>query len=163
MFPLICRLPPLISVFALAEGWLFLNWMICLVLLILWLFWEVGSHGYSHHNFRIIFAFIIFIYPSSDWTYYGMVMAVRPGLRPTLRPSVYPSVRVSIRPFSALSQAGDADSSRAPGLTSGLQGSVNVHRGAILLVPQWRCISCFVFYTPICFDILSWNFAHDFV
>ena len=28
------------------------------------------------------------------------------------------------------------DSSRAPGLTSGLQGSVNVHRGALLLVPQ---------------------------
>ena len=34
------------------------------------------------------------------------------------------------------SQAGDADSSRAPGLTSGCQGSVNVHRGAFLLVPQ---------------------------
>ena len=34
------------------------------------------------------------------------------------------------------SQAGDADSSRAPGLTSVLQGSVNVHRGALLLVPQ---------------------------
>ena len=33
------------------------------------------------------------------------------------------------------SQAGDADSYRAPGLTSGLQGSVIVHRGA-LLVPQ---------------------------
>ena len=32
--------------------------------------------------------------------------------------------------------AGDAGSSRAPGLTSGLQGSVNVHRGALLLVPQ---------------------------
>ena len=45
-----------------------------------------------------------------------------------------------------LSQAGDADSSRAPGLTSGLQGSVNVHRGALLLVPQWQCISSFVFY-----------------
>ena len=28
-------------------------------------------------------------------------------------------------------QAGDADSSRAPGLTSGLQGSANVHRGAL--------------------------------
>ena len=27
-------------------------------------------------------------------------------------------------------------SSRAPGLTAGLQGSVNVHRGALLLVPQ---------------------------
>ena len=34
------------------------------------------------------------------------------------------------------SQAGDADSSRAPGLTSGVQGSMNVHRGALLLVPQ---------------------------
>ena len=40
-------------------------------------------------------------------------------------------------------QAGDADSSRTPGLTSGLQGSVN---GALLLVPQWQCISSFVFY-----------------
>ena len=45
------------------------------------------------------------------------------------------------------SQARDADSSRAPGLTSDLQGSVNVHRGALLLVPEWRCISSFVFYT----------------
>ena len=51
----------------------------------------------------------------------------------------------------AASQAGDADSSRAPGLTSGLQGSVNVHRGALLLVPQWQCISSFVFY------ILVWR------
>ena len=47
----------------------------------------------------------------------------------------------------AASQAGDADSSRAPGLTSGLQGSVNVHRGALLLVPQWQCISSVVFYS----------------
>ena len=36
----------------------------------------------------------------------------------------------------AASQAGEADSSRVPGLTSGLQGSVNVHRGALLLAPQ---------------------------
>ena len=45
----------------------------------------------------------------------------------------------------AASQAGDADSSRAPGLTSGLQGSVDVHRGALLLVPQWRYISSLYF------------------
>ena len=32
------------------------------------------------------------------------------------------------------SQAGDADYSRAPGLTSGLQGSMNIHRGALLFV-----------------------------
>ena len=37
----------------------------------------------------------------------------------------------------AARQAGDADPSWAPGLTSGLQRSVNVHRGAQLLVPQW--------------------------
>ena len=46
----------------------------------------------------------------------------------------------------AASQAGDADSARAPGLTFGLQGSVNVHRGALLLVAQWQWISSFVFY-----------------
>ena len=46
----------------------------------------------------------------------------------------------------AASQAGDADSSLAPGLTSGLRGSVNVHRGALLLVPQCQCISSFIFY-----------------
>ena len=44
----------------------------------------------------------------------------------------------------AASQAGDADSSRALGPTSGLQGSVNVNRGALLLVPvtvhQFFCI-----------------------
>ena len=55
----------------------------------------------------------------------------------------------------AASQAGDADSSRAPGLTSGLQGSVNVHRGALLLVPQWQCISSFVFYSK---DSEIWSY-----
>ena len=36
----------------------------------------------------------------------------------------------------AASQTGDTDSSRAPGLTSGLQGSVSVHGGTLLLLPQ---------------------------
>ena len=31
-------------------------------------------------------------------------------------------------------------------LSSGLQVSMNVHRGALLLVTQWQCISSFVFY-----------------
>ena len=55
-----------------------------------------------------------------------------------LEPVILISSRVRVRAFmaGAASQAGDADSSRAPGLTSGLQGSVNVHRGALLLVPQ---------------------------
>ena len=62
----------------------------------------------------------------------------------------------------AASQAGDADSSRAPSLTSGLQGSVNVHRGAQLLVPQWQCISSFVFYIIanfISFKIISYLYT----
>ena len=36
----------------------------------------------------------IFIRPSSDGTYYGMVMSVRPGLRSSVRQSVRPSVTV---------------------------------------------------------------------
>ena len=47
------------------------------------------------------------------------------------------------------SQAKDADSSRVHGLHSGFQGSVNFHRGALLSVPQWRCISSF--FLLICF------------
>ena len=47
-----------------------------------------------------------FIRPSSDGTYYGMVMSVRPSVRVSVRPSVRPS-RPSVRPsvrhsFSAL-------------------------------------------------------------
>ena len=65
----------------------------------------------------------------------------------------------------AASQAGDADSSRAPGLTSGLQGSMNVHRGALLLVPQWQCIISFVFYIlrikDTCRPCYHWKGFHE--
>ena len=40
---------------------------------------------------------VLFIRPSSDGTYYGMVMSVRPSVRPGLRPSIRPSVRPSVR------------------------------------------------------------------
>ena len=39
---------------------------------------------------------------------------------------------------------------------SGLQGSVNVHRCALLLVPQWQYISSFVFYS-IAFTMHVWH------
>ena len=53
---------------------------------------------------------------------------------------------------SAASQAGDADFSRAPGLTSGLQGSVNVHPwcsivGATVTVHQFFCFFHILKYT----------------
>ena len=63
----------------------------------------------------------------------------------------------------AASQAGDDESSRAPGLTSGLQGSVNVHRGALLLVPQWQCISYFLFHTCIYVILVETNIFPEFV
>ena len=56
----------------------------------------------------------------------------------------------------AASQAGDADSSRAPGLTSGLQGSVNVHRcaqsivGATVRVRQFFCVLHFCHTSSLC-------------
>ena len=58
------------------------------------------------------------------------------GPHPESSHHIYTSVVSQAFMAGAASQAGDADSSRAPGLTSGLQESVNVHRGALLLVPQ---------------------------
>ena len=49
----------------------------------------------------------------------------------------------------AAGQAGDANSSRVPGLNSGLQGSLNVYRDDLLLLPHWQRISSFVFYIDI--------------
>ena len=47
----------------------------------------------------------------------------------------------------AASQAGDADSSRAPGLTSGLQGSVNVHLGASIVGATVTVHQFFLYFT----------------
>ena len=66
---------------------------------------------------------------SCDTSYYGV------GPHPVSSLHIY--IFVVSRAFmaGAACQAGDADFSRAPGLTSGLLGSVDVHRGALLLVP----------------------------
>ena len=77
---------------------------------------------------------------------------------------MYNSIWYCIKQFmaSAASQAGDDDSSRLPSLTFGLQGSVYVQRCALLLVPQWQCISSFVFYiivTRFPFAVWSWQYS----
>ena len=71
------------------------------------------------------------------------------GPHPVSSLHVYTFVMYRALMAGAASQAEDTDSSWAPGLTSGLQGSVNVHRGALLLVPQWQCISSFVVYIKV--------------
>ena len=54
----------------------------------------------------------------------------------SVKPPYIPFVVSRAFMAGAASHAGDADSSRAPGLTSGLQGSVNVYRSALLFVSQ---------------------------
>ena len=63
--------------------------------------WRSFSHNRTKINIQFlnksccgIAIFHVFIRPSSDGTYYGMVMSVRPGLRP----SDSPSIRLSVRP-----------------------------------------------------------------
>ena len=50
----------------------------------------------------------------------------------------------------AASQAGDADSSRAPSLISALQGSVNVHRGVLLIVGATMTVHQFFYILHFC-------------
>ena len=86
---------------------------------------------------------LLCLFPGVLWLWH-FLYSVGPHQVPSLRIYAF----VVSRAFMAgrASQAGDADSAQAPGLTSGLQGSVNVHRGVLLFVPQWQCISYFVFY-----------------
>ena len=86
---------------------------------------------------------LLCLFPGVLWLWHFLYSV---GPHPVSSIHIYTFVVSRAFMAGAASQAGDADSSRAPGLTSGLQGSVNVHRGALLLVPQWQCISSFVFY-----------------
>ena len=86
---------------------------------------------------------LLCLFPGVLWLWHFLYSV---GPQPVSSLNIYTFVVSRAFTAGVASQAGDADSSRAPGLTSGLQGSVNVHRGALLLVPQWQCISSFVFY-----------------
>ena len=86
---------------------------------------------------------LLCLFPGMLWLWHFLYSV---GPYPVPRLHIYTFVVSRAFMTGAASQAGDADSSRAPVLTSGLQGSLNFHRCALLLVPQWRCISSFVFY-----------------
>ena len=99
---------------------------------------------------------LLCIFPGVLWLWHFLYSV---GPNPLSSLHIYTFVVSRAFMAGAASQAGDADSSRAHGLTSGLQGSMNVHRGALLLVPQWPCISSFVFYifvTLVPFAVWSW-------
>ena len=180
MFPLVCNPTPIlrlcIALFAVAEGWLFLNIELCV--LFTWSqLWVAGvrecppwcsivgatltvhqffcilhfCHTYSFCRVKLVVQFpargstqvLLCFFPGVLWLWHFLYSV---GPHPVSSLHIYTFVVSRASMASAASQAGDADSSRVPGLTSGLQGSVNVHRGALLLMPQWQCISSFVFY-----------------
>ena len=85
---------------------------------------------------------LLCLFPGELWLWHFLYNV---GPHPVSSFHIYTFVVSQAFMAGAASQAGDADSSRALGLPSGLQGTVNVHHGALLLVPQWQCISSFVF------------------
>ena len=116
----------------------------------------------------------MFIRPSSDRTYFGMVMSVRPGLRPSDSPSVRPTLCPGLRqPVFRLFSPTCFDilswnfahaflllyyrsSSSIVTLRQFLKEL------SLFLNLQYRNYS-FPHFSPRCFEILSWNFAYDFV
>ena len=76
---------------------------------------------------------LLCLFPGVLWLLHSLYNV---GPDPVSSLHVYPFVVSRTFMAGTASQAGDADSSREPGLTSGLQGSVNVNRVAPLLVPQ---------------------------
>ena len=103
----------------------------------------------------------VFIRPSSDGTYYGMVMSVRPSGSPSVRPSVRPSQFSAL--FSYMLWHID------------LKFCVSLYFYARKI--KFEChqfpslffnfklfqICSFPHFSPTCFDILSSNFVYDFV
>ena len=86
---------------------------------------------------------LLCLFPGLLWLWHLLYSV---GSHPVSSLNIYTFIVSRAFMVGAASQAGDADSSRTPGLTSWFKGSVNVHHDALLLVPQWPCISSFVFY-----------------
>ena len=120
---------------------------------------------FAPFNWRHIYA--VFIRPSSDGTYYGMVMSVRPGLRPSVHPSVRPSqfsalfsyMLWDIDPKFCVWLYFDArkikfECHQFPSIFDGVMPLLNFKLLQICSFPH---------FSPTCFGILSWNFAYDFV
>ena len=106
-----------------------------------------------------------------DVLWYG---DVRPGLHPSVRPSVQLSVRpVSVRPFSALFSyiLWHIELKYCTWLCFDVlqikfdcRHFASIFEGVMPLCELRIKVMCsFPHFSPTCFDILSWNFAHDFV
>ena len=102
----------------------------------------------------------------SDGTYDSMVMSVQVSIRPTLRPSGSPSARFShLSPtcFDILSWNFSHDFVL---MYCGSSSSVVTLRQflkelCLFVNSEYRKCAVFSHFSPLCFDILSWNFAFD--
>ena len=114
-----------------------------------------------------ILYYAIFIRPSSDGTYYGMVMSVRPSVRPGLRPSVCPSQFSAL--FSYMLRHIDLKFCvsfyfYARKIKFECHPFSSLFAGVMLLFNfKLLQICSFPHFSPTCFDILSSNFVYDFV
>ena len=105
----------------------------------------------------------VFIRPSSDGTYYGMVMSVRPSVRVSVRPSQFSALFSymlwDIELKFCVSLYFDARKSKFecrqfPSIFAGVMPPFNFKLSQICSFPH---------FFPTWFEILSWNFAYDFV
>ena len=111
-----------------------------------------ARHLYEFHT-------TLFIRPSSDGTYYGMVMSVRPSVRPSQFSALFSYMLWDIELKFCLSLYYDARKSKFechqfPSIFDGVMPLFNFKLLQICSFPH---------FSPSCFDISSWNLAYDFV
>ena len=145
-------------------------------LIFFWLsYWPLQKIRFSPLSSPVLkFWLDIFIRPSLDGTYYGMVMSVRVSIRVSVRPSVLLSVRpVSVRPFPALFSymLWHIELKFCTWLCFYVlqikfdyRHFASIFEGVMPLCELRIKVMCsFPHFSPTCFDILSSNFAYDFV
>ena len=131
--------------------------------------WEHSSQGNSFSYLKNWVFFIlmngeaVFIRPSSDGTYYGMVMSVRPSVRVSVRPSQfsalfsymlwYIDLKFCVSLYFYVSKI-KFECHQFPSLFAGVIFLFNFKLLQICSFPH---------FSPTCFDILSSNSVNDFV
>ena len=105
----------------------------------------------------------IFIRPSSDGTYYGMVMSIRPFVRVSVRQSHFAALfsymlwHIELKFCMSLSSYEHSIKFECRQFPSIFVGIVSLLELKILEIHS------FPQFSLTCFDILGWKFAHDFV
>ena len=121
------------------SKWYHLLSQLCdITLIIKWYHWvqlviSLSSKVISHNNQGDIT-------PKARWYHILLINSI------TAPHSIGSNLFVRLLDFSIIVLKYYFNNNNIWNITSALQGSVNFHRGALLLVSQWQCISSFVFY-----------------